>query len=62
MRRTSSTTLLAAALLGSATQPANAAPMTTNTAVTRDFNSCGYFPKTTVMLRTGPSTQRSAIG
>lgn len=34
----------------------------TSSAAAADFNSCGYHPTTTVMLRTGPSAKQTAIG
>ncbi|MFI9214288.1 SH3 domain-containing protein [Streptomyces sp. NPDC053253] len=38
--------------------PAAAAPA----AVTQEFNSCGYHPKTTIHLRTGPSSRHASLG
>ncbi|MFJ4573246.1 SH3 domain-containing protein [Streptomyces sp. NPDC088846] len=55
--------LAATAVLGMAIPAtAVAAPTAASTAVAGNFNPCGYYPTTTIMLRTGPSQKRTAIG
>ncbi|WP_327249850.1 SH3 domain-containing protein [Streptomyces sp. NBC_01320] len=42
---------------------AHALPATASTAVVaRDFNSCGYQPKSALRLRSGPSTKHTKLG
>ncbi|MFC9816494.1 SH3 domain-containing protein [Streptomyces virginiae] len=50
--------LLSVTAPAAAVLPAAAAPA----AVTQEFNSCGYHPKSTIHLRTGPSARHASLG
>ncbi|WNI31371.1 SH3 domain-containing protein [Streptomyces sp. ITFR-6] len=63
MQKTKITLLTAAAVLGLIIPAtAAAAPASAPATVAKGFNSCGYQPTTTLMLRTGPSKKNTAIG
>lgn len=63
MRKLITYTLTAAALTVPAlSTPAAEALPAPGSAVAQDFNSCGYYPKSALRLRTGPGTKYTALG
>ncbi|MCX4826182.1 SH3 domain-containing protein [Streptomyces sp. NBC_01142] len=65
MRKLISYALAVAALALPAlpTRAAQALPSATAaTAMAQDFNSCGYYPKSALRLRTGPGTKYTTLG
>ncbi|WP_344458475.1 SH3 domain-containing protein, partial [Actinomadura kijaniata] len=54
--------MITGAVLLSFTAAAARSAAAASAAVTRKFNSCGYHPKTTIHLRTGPSARHASLG